>query len=339
MSQRARFFDSSGGDRIYTSDAWAQVVEAIMGDGVAKGRGDELSVGESSPQGMSVDVETGSMFIQGRLFEVHSGAETLAIDSSDPTNPRIDRVVVRLDPTARTAELDVLTGTPAGSPSAPSLTQTPGGTWEIALAQVAVAALAGGIVNANVTDERSFASGSATDKVLDTSTGHDHDGSDSKGVAHSATTGKTADDHHAQSHTHGSAGDGTALSPATLTAAKLIGSVCSPSVTANQNNYNPSGFSTCTILRLVPTADRNITGFAAQEHGRIIFVYNAATGPSQSINLKTESTSSTAANRITMEQDLVGTLTISPRSGAYMVYDGTLQRWLLTGYNIFNAVP
>ena len=153
MSQRSRFFDSVGGDRVYTSDAWAQVIQALMGDGVASGREDELVVTESSPQAMSVNVGLGSAFVQGRYFEVYSAAETLAIAAANPSNPRIDRVVVRLDPTARTCVLAVLTGTAAASPTAPALTQTPGGTWELPLAQVAVAALAGGITNANITSE------------------------------------------------------------------------------------------------------------------------------------------------------------------------------------------
>ena len=43
MAQRSRFFDSSGGDRIYTSDAWAQVVGAIIGDGVVATGTDGIS--------------------------------------------------------------------------------------------------------------------------------------------------------------------------------------------------------------------------------------------------------------------------------------------------------
>ena len=84
MAQRSRFFDSSGGDRIYTSDAWAQVLGAIIGDGVVA-TGNELAVAEASPPAMSVRVNTGKAFIGGYYFEVHTGQETLAIAAAHPT--------------------------------------------------------------------------------------------------------------------------------------------------------------------------------------------------------------------------------------------------------------
>ena len=84
MAQRSRFFDSSGGDRIYTSDAWAQVLGAIIGDGVVA-TGNELAVAEASPPAMSVRVNTGKAFIEGYYFEVHTGQETLAIAAAHAT--------------------------------------------------------------------------------------------------------------------------------------------------------------------------------------------------------------------------------------------------------------
>jgi hypothetical protein len=47
-------------------------------------------------------------------------------------------------------------------------------------------------------------------------------------IAHSATTGQGTDDHHAQSHNHSAAGDGTSLSPATL----IVPSSATPAQTA-----------------------------------------------------------------------------------------------------------
>lgn len=154
MSQRSRFFDSTAGDRVYTADAWAQVISAVAGDGVIYGDASALEVAESSPADMSVDVDLGQALVQGRYFEVYSAAETISISAADPTNPRYDIVVVRLDPTARTVSLAVVEGTPGATPSEPSLTQTPGGTWELPLARVAVAAGATSIVDANLRDLR-----------------------------------------------------------------------------------------------------------------------------------------------------------------------------------------
>ncbi|CAN5653570.1 hypothetical protein BH23CHL7_BH23CHL7_20290 [soil metagenome] len=154
MSVRSRFYDDSGGDRTYDSAALAQVLRGLVGDGVVAGIGNEIAVVDSIPAAMSVRVETGVAFARGYYLEVYSSAETLAIAAADPANPRIDRVVVRRDLAGRTGTLAVLTGTPAGSPTAPTLTQSEAGIWEIPLAQVAIAANATSLTNANITDER-----------------------------------------------------------------------------------------------------------------------------------------------------------------------------------------
>ena len=221
MAQRSRFFDSSGGDRIYTSDAWAQVLGAIIGDGVVAS-GNELAVAEASPPAMSVRVNTGKAFIGGYYFEVHTGQETLAIGAAHATLPRIDRVVVRRDLAGRTAALAVLAGTPADTPTAPALTQVAAGVWEISLASVAVAAAAASIVDANITDERGpRAKGTDIENLqttlLDPTTGHRHEGTAGTGraVRHADLGGLTSDNHHAKSHTHSGDGSGSVTHAAT----------------------------------------------------------------------------------------------------------------------------
>ena len=221
MAQRSRFFDSSGGDRIYTSDAWAQVVGAIIGDGVVA-TGNELAVAEASPPAMSVRVNTGKAFIQGYFFEVHTGQETLAIGAAHASLARIDRVVVRRDLAGRTAALAILPGTPADPPAAPSLTQVAAGVWEISLASVAVAPAAASILDANVTDERGpRAKGTDVDdlsaELLDPTSGHRHEGAAATGrkVRHADLDGLTTDNHHAKSHTHSGDGSGGVAHTAT----------------------------------------------------------------------------------------------------------------------------
>ena len=58
--------------------------------------------------------------------------------------------------------IEVLTGTPAAEPTAPTLTQT-ASTYEISLAQVLVAAEATSVNDANITDEREYAAISGVD--------------------------------------------------------------------------------------------------------------------------------------------------------------------------------
>ncbi|CAN5751227.1 hypothetical protein BH23CHL7_BH23CHL7_17390 [soil metagenome] len=154
MSVRSRFYDDSGGDRTYDSAALAQVLRGLIGDGVVGGIGNELAVLESSPAAMSVRVNTGVAFARGYYLEVYASMETLVISPAHATLSRIDRVVVRRDLAGRTGTLAVLTGTPAGSPTAPALTQTEAGIWEIPLASLAIAANATSLAAANITDER-----------------------------------------------------------------------------------------------------------------------------------------------------------------------------------------
>lgn len=162
MAQRSYFFDSVDHDRIYTAADFARVFGAIAGrDGVIYGYGDELKVTPGT--GMAVKVGTGAAFVQGRMLDVYDQAETLPIATADATNPRIDRVVVRVDLSTaqRKAYLAVKTGTAAATPVAPLLQQD-STIWEMSLAQVRVPAGATGVVAGNITDEREFTSTAAT---------------------------------------------------------------------------------------------------------------------------------------------------------------------------------
>jgi hypothetical protein len=149
------FFDSIEHDRIYAAADFAKVFGIITGhDGVAHGYNNGLAVNASS--GMDVTVGTGAAFIQGRLFEVYDQAETLTISPADLSNPRIDRVVVRLDMSfnGRTAQLVVKSGAPAAEPLPPAL-QRDESIWELSLAQIQVGAGVTSITADNIIDERS----------------------------------------------------------------------------------------------------------------------------------------------------------------------------------------
>jgi hypothetical protein len=70
--------------------------------------------------------------------------------------PRKDRVILRLDPTANAITPEVLAGTPAPSPSPPALTQTSTGVYEISLAVVTVNPGASAFVSGDIEDTRIF---------------------------------------------------------------------------------------------------------------------------------------------------------------------------------------
>ena len=90
----------------------------------------------------------------GTYMAYNDAATTATITTANPSNPRIDLVCITVNDAAYSGSLNsvainVVAGTPAGSPTVPS---TP--TNSIALAQVAVAAGATSITSGNITDVR-----------------------------------------------------------------------------------------------------------------------------------------------------------------------------------------
>jgi hypothetical protein len=152
MTQTYFPFDSGSGANV-TESQWSLMAKNWMNTGVIKGALNELLIYADST-GMQVKVKSGQAWMQGHFFQ-SDAEETLSISNADSTNPRIDRVIVRVDWTANTIQLAVLSGTPAASPSAPNLTQN-GSRWEISLAQVYVGANVSTIATGNITDERDF---------------------------------------------------------------------------------------------------------------------------------------------------------------------------------------
>lgn len=113
--------------------------------------GTELKVTAGS--GMVVNVAAGQAMVRGHYY-ISTASEALTLSAANPTNPRIDAIVLTLDPTANSIVLAVVAGTPAGSPVAPTLTQTDAGVYQYQLATVAVAAGATSV--GTITDTRNF---------------------------------------------------------------------------------------------------------------------------------------------------------------------------------------
>lgn len=157
MSQRSFPFDDVGGDRQLDTAQWSRYTAALTGNGVVPGFADELEVTPTAPETLAVDVGLGRFWVEGRFFEVFSAPETVALDTADPTDPRIDRIVARRSIANREVTVEALTGTPAPSPIPPPLTQSPLGDFEESLAQVFVAANETTIIDDDITDEREFA--------------------------------------------------------------------------------------------------------------------------------------------------------------------------------------
>lgn len=125
-----------------------------IGEGVETGYDAELAV-SATGLAMTVTVGAGRAMVRGHFY-LSNATETLNIASASAVSPRIDTVVLRLNPTANSIVLAVVTGTASATPVAPTLTQTDTGTYEYPLANVFVAANATAIGSGNVTDRRTY---------------------------------------------------------------------------------------------------------------------------------------------------------------------------------------
>jgi len=103
---------------------------------------------------------------------------------------------------------------------------------------------------------------------------------------------------------------------------ELIGSITPAAFGADQNNYNPTGLSTASTLRLSSLAPLNITGLAGGSDGRILTLHNIG---GSNWTLVDESASSTDINRFA----LTGNQTIPPDTSVTIQYDGPSLRWRL----------
>lgn len=152
-------------DDVYGADELARPYRDLIGEGIVTGITGQLAVTErGAGANMSVDVAAGAAWVLGDeselqpLYRVRNDATVnLAISAADPTDPRIDIVVLEvLDSVfagvSDLARLRVVTGTPAPIPSAPATPNT-----ALRLATVDVAAADTSIVDADITEDRTFA--------------------------------------------------------------------------------------------------------------------------------------------------------------------------------------
>lgn len=142
-------------DRLTTQALWATT--GIIASS-------SLEVTPNSPVGMSVVVADGWAAVvgttqpdMGTYVAYNDAPVVLTITTANPTNPRIDLVCLTINDSYYSGASDnvvfqVIAGTPAGSPVAPSLPAN-----SIALAEISVPAAATTIVSGYISDERILA--------------------------------------------------------------------------------------------------------------------------------------------------------------------------------------
>jgi hypothetical protein len=150
MAQKYGFFNSSGGDRVYDATDFASYFGNLVSNGMFTKTADNLRVTAAS--GMTVTVQPGSAWIDGYCYENTSDL-SLALETANGVNPRIDRVVLRWSAIDRNILLAVKTGAATASPSAPALTRT-SDIYELGIADIAVGRGVLSIASSDITDTR-----------------------------------------------------------------------------------------------------------------------------------------------------------------------------------------
>lgn len=149
----------------YDGQLWRtiSVAGSFLSSGAAAAYGGVVPCGGAlqvtAGSGLSVNVATGFAIVPSGAGSLYGAYQTglmssanLTVATADPTNPRIDLVCVtvsELGTSGSAAEIQVITGTPAPSPSAPSLP-----SYSIPLAQVLVPASSSTV--STITDTRLF---------------------------------------------------------------------------------------------------------------------------------------------------------------------------------------
>ena len=151
MAEEFSFFNSVNGDREYTAEQFTTYFKQFLTSGLYhKNNVPSLRVSVSS--GLQTKLESGSAFLEGYMYQ-NTEYLLLTHDVANATNPRIDRIAIRLDRTVgnRYVRAFVLKGTAATNPVPPVLTRNTE-IYEISLAQVRINA--GATTIASVIDER-----------------------------------------------------------------------------------------------------------------------------------------------------------------------------------------
>ena len=148
--EKSGFFNSTDGDRIYDAADFAAYFGSLVSNGVFYMTATNLQVSPSI--GLAVNVAAGSAWINGYRYE-NTDDLNLPLTTANGSNPRIDRIVVRLSQISRSVQIAVVDGTPAATPVAPALTRT-SDIYELGIADVLVPTAATSIVSNNITDTR-----------------------------------------------------------------------------------------------------------------------------------------------------------------------------------------
>lgn len=145
MSDYGFFWDSRGGDRLYSADSMEEWLKPFFVTGVFNGQLQVTSTG-----GMDISVAAGYANIDGKIMRFRNATD-FTLDSASGIYSRVDTVVVERNDGERAITLKVVKGDSSGQPTAPVRVD---GVYQLVLAQIAVGQGVTSITQADITDTR-----------------------------------------------------------------------------------------------------------------------------------------------------------------------------------------
>lgn len=142
-------WNSISKDRLYDASDFRTCFKVFFNNGIFPTGGNQLQV--VSKNGMNLTVKKGACLIDGVVADTEDYQVT--IEAAHSQLNRIDRVVVRRTESLRKCELTIITGTPASSPTAPSISRN-ADIYDLCLAEVKVNAGTIDINQTMITDTR-----------------------------------------------------------------------------------------------------------------------------------------------------------------------------------------
>lgn len=123
MALKYGFFDSVDGDRKYSASDIGEYFLKLISNGVFATPANAMQVKATTTPSMEVNVTSGWAFINCKYLH-NTAAYPLTITAADQAYPRIDRVVMQMNPAldTRACSIYVKSGQASTSPTAPSLT-------------------------------------------------------------------------------------------------------------------------------------------------------------------------------------------------------------------------
>lgn len=150
------FFNSLNGDRTYDADQMSEYFDGLISNGVYESVGGALQVKAVTGGGMNVQVMPGRGVINCKWISNNS-ALILEVTAAHAVLNRWTAVVMRLDIVNRLMTITTKDGTPASTPTKPSMDNT-ASVVELCLAYIYVGAGVTSITQANITDMRGTSS-------------------------------------------------------------------------------------------------------------------------------------------------------------------------------------